>query len=55
MPLRYPAANRGDLETSIEKIERAISVQPSNAQAHQWYGETLQMLGYMVAGNKSIV
>ena len=48
------AANRGDLEISAQNFQQALSLQPSNAQAHQWYGETLEMLGYVLAGHASI-
>lgn len=48
------AVNRGDLETAVHNFQRALSLQPSNAQAHQWYGETLEMLGYVSAGHARI-
>lgn len=48
------AATNGDYESSIEKFELAVQLQPSNAQAHQWYGETLLTLGYVAAGRDSI-
>ena len=48
------AANNGDFELSIGNFSRALSLQPSNAQAHQWYGESQEMLGYVSAGHASI-
>ena len=48
------AANRGDFESSIGNFQRALVLQPSNAQAHQWYGEAQEMLGYVLAGHTSI-
>ena len=48
------AGDDGDFETSVMKFERSIELQPSNAQAHQWYGEMLTRLGLVAAGRDSI-
>ena len=48
------ATYRRDFEFSIKNFEQAIRLQPSSAQAHQWYGETLATLGYVSAARDSI-
>jgi len=48
------AADQGDFETSVVTFQRAISLQPSHALAHLWFGEVLHLLGYTSAGWDSI-
>jgi TolB-like protein/DNA-binding winged helix-turn-helix (wHTH) protein len=48
------AADAGDYETATQQFQDALKLQPGNAQAQQWYGETLIALGYLARGRDRI-
>lgn len=48
------ASNGHEHERSARNFQQALSLQPSNATGHQWYGETLLMQGHLSAGQASI-
>ncbi|MGI9202909.1 MAG: winged helix-turn-helix domain-containing protein [Woeseiaceae bacterium] len=47
-------ADRGDYEQSMRLFETVLDVEPSNAQAHQWYGEVQATLGYLERSRTSV-
>lgn len=48
------ASDTGDFLRGVELLQLALRLQPGNAQAHQWYGEAMAILGFPSAARHSV-